>query len=601
MNKSSSVNISSLIEAGEINGFVTIEEIKECLPSDIDEKAFEKVVYTIQELGITVRNISDEEIDTVDKLVDSIDRDDAMDEIASASDVVSTDSTRLYMRNLSRSPLLTKEKEYELCDIIEKARQEHLNVMLLSPSVCDHLYGLLVDVVDKKIDVNEVIDGISFLDEGIVISENEETDLENEDDDITAPLDFSEDDEDYDLNDINSEKIRVEIAIISEKVPAILDAMKEGLKEGENSQIYLQSCNDMNALLTDVRFTQKTVDKLNVTLKEDINKIREKEKEIKDIVTLKARVPFEDFRKAFIGNEVNQDWHLALNDKNKEKIQSHLNKIAQKQEEIVAIVGVNGLSVPKLKQINIKASNADETMRDAKKKMIESNLRLVVSIAKKYFHYGLTFLDVIQEGNIGLMKAVDKFEHRRGFKFSTYATWWIRQSITRALADQSRTVRVPVYMVDSIQRLKKATRIILQETGKTPTIEELAKYMGTTEAKIKAIYAASKETVSLETPVGDDGSSTLGDFIEDEQMMPQESIEKESQSKRLNSILSTLNPREAKVLRMRFGIDMQREHTLEEVGEDMNLTRERIRQIEAKAIDKLKKPHRIEEMQDLID
>ena len=266
MNKSSSVNISSLIETGEVNGFLTLEDIKEALPADTSESTFEHVVHAIQELGIVVNDASEEEHDTVDKFVDSIDRDDAMDEIASASDVVSTDSTRLYMRNLSRSPLLTKEKEYELCDIIEKARQEHLNVMILSPSVCYDLYTLLVDVVDKKVDVNEVIDGISFLDEGIVISENEE-DVED-DSDISSPLNFSEnEDEDYDINDINSEKIRIEIAAISEKIPAILSAMKEGLKEGENSITYINACNDMNTLLTDIRFTQKTVDKLNTTLK----------------------------------------------------------------------------------------------------------------------------------------------------------------------------------------------------------------------------------------------------------------------------------------------------------------------------------------------
>lgn len=605
MTKSSSLNITALIAEGESNGFLTLEDIKMHLnlPEDMAQSNLLQVVQTIEELGIEVRDEGSQENDTVDRNVDFIDSDDAFDEIQSASDTISTDSTRLYMKNLSRAPLLTKEQEYETCDTIEKSRQEHLNVMLLDPSVCEHLYNILSAVVDShhaeedKKDINDVIDGLSSLDENIVLVEDEaETD-------VSAHLNFSEDEDGFDIADTNSEKMKAGVAAIVEKMPASLKKMIQGLAmpEGEKSETYISACDEMNALLSDIRFTQKTVDSLNESLKEKLTNIREIEKSIKDLVTGKARVAFEDFRKAFIHNETNKDWHQNLNTKNQEKMAPYFTEVASKQDELLAIIGNNGLSIGKLKNINVKASNAAETMRLAKKKMIESNTRLVVSIAKKYSFYSLTMLDVIQEGNIGLMKAVDKFEHRRGFKFSTYATWWIRQSITRALADQGRTVRVPVYMVDSIQRLKKASRMIHQETGKVATIEQLAEFMGTTVSKVKAIQAASKETVSLETPVGEDGSSTLGDFIEDGQQMPEQMIEQESQSKHLRNILDSLNPREAKVLRMRFGIDMQREHTLEEVGEEMNLTRERIRQIEANAILKLKQPHRTEQMQDLVD
>jgi len=603
MTKSSSLNITALIAEGESNGFLTLEDIKLHLnlPEDMSHSNLLQVVQTIEELGIEVRDEGSQENDTVDRNVDFIDSDDALDEIQSASDTISTDSTRLYMKNLSRAPLLTKEQEYETCDIIEKSRQEHLNVMLLDPSVCEHLYNILSSVVDShhseedKKDINDVIDGLSSLDENIVLVEDES--------DVSVALNFSEDEDGFDIADTNTEKMKAGVAAIVEKMPASLEKMTQGLEqpEGEKSEMYISACDEMNVLLSDIRFTQKTVDSLNELLKEKLTNIREVEKSIKDLVTGKARVAFEDFRKAFIHNETNKDWHQNLNTKNQEKMAPYFAEVSSKQDELLAIIGNNGLSITKLKNINVKASNAAETMRLAKKKMIESNTRLVVSIAKKYSFYSLTMLDVIQEGNIGLMKAVDKFEHRRGFKFSTYATWWIRQSITRALADQGRTVRVPVYMVDSIQRLKKASRMIHQETGKAATIEQLAEFMGTTVSKVKAIQAASKETVSLETPVGEDGSSTLGDFIEDGQQMPEQMIEQESQSKHLRNILDSLNPREAKVLRMRFGIDMQREHTLEEVGEEMNLTRERIRQIEANAILKLKQPHRTEQMQDLVD
>lgn len=605
MTKSSSLNITALIAEGESNGFLTLEDIKMHLnlPEDMSHSNLLQVIQTIEELGIEVRDEGSQENDTVDRNVDFIDSDDALDEIQSASDTISTDSTRLYMKNLSRAPLLTKEQEYETCDIIEKSRQEHLNVMLLDPTVCEHLYNILKsvvstnhsDTVEDKKDINDVIDGLASLDDNIILTE--------EDTDAAASLNFSEDEDGFDIADTNSEKMKAGVAAIIEKMPAVLDKMVQGLAqpEGEKSEMYTSACDEMNALLSDIRFTQKTVDNLNESLKEKLTGIRAIEKNIKDLVTGKARVAFEDFRKAFIHNETNKDWHQNLNAKNQEKMTPYLNQVASKQDELLAIIGHNGLSITKLKNMNVKASSAAETMRLAKKKMIESNTRLVVSIAKKYSFYSLTMLDVIQEGNIGLMKAVDKFEHRRGFKFSTYATWWIRQSITRALADQGRTVRVPVYMVDSIQRLKKASRMIHQETGKAATIEQLAEFMGTTVSKVKAIQAASKETVSLETPVGEDGSSTLGDFIEDGQQMPEQMIEQESQSKHLRNILDSLNPREAKVLRMRFGIDMQREHTLEEVGEEMNLTRERIRQIEANAILKLKQPHRTEQMQDLVD
>ncbi len=600
--------LKALIKLGKTRGYLTHGEISDHLPDKlIDAETLDAVIVTLNDLGVAVyEQTPDAETLLITANAPTGSTEEEAEEAAEAalSTVDSefgrtTDPVRMYMREMGTVELLTREGEIEIAKRIEGGLMKMMEAISESPATIAEILRLGEEIREGKIVISTVVDGFSNP---------------NEADDYVAEEDFDEFDEEDDddgkggskaltkkLEELKKEALtRIDkIASLFEKVHKTYD------KEGYGTPTYTKAQKALSDELMTVRFTAKTIEKLCDLLRGQVLDVRKKERELRRIIVEKCGMPQEIFIKDFPPNLLNLKWvekQVAANKpwsvimaRNIPPIQELQTKLGELQARVVVPLG-------QLKDINKRMNEGESNSRDAKKEMIEANLRLVISIAKKYTNRGLQFLDLIQEGNIGLMKAVDKFEYRRGYKFSTYATWWIRQAITRSIADQARTIRIPVHMIETINKMNRLSRQHLQEFGFEPDASILAEKMEIPEDKIRKIMKIAKEPISMETPIGDDDDSHLGDFIEDSaNTAPLEAAMQAGLRDVVKDILDSLTPREAKVLRMRFGIEMSTDHTLEEVGKQFDVTRERIRQIEAKALRKLKHPSRSDKLRSFID
>jgi RNA polymerase primary sigma factor len=604
--------IKELISKGKEQGYLTYAEVNDHLPEGIvDSDQIEDIINMITEMGIVVQEQAPDEdsLSLSDK--ESTD-DDAAEEAAQALATVdqefgrTTDPVRMYMREMGTVNLLTREGEISIAKRIEEGLNQVTHALAFYPNTIEKLltsYALVIDQPEVEEEEDEEIERLKLSDllNGFIDPEADNDVIE----DHTAK---GSDDEDVD--DEDDEGVELDTGIDPEEAklhfdnliklykktnqPAVKKDPKKLLKAREKTADYFMRFRLVPVLLSELKDDLKII----------VAKIRDFEKHIAKIAT-SSGMPRREFIKTFTENSTNLRWvtnRLISKPTYATKLKKNKDEIIKYQKKLVKIEEQTNLSVSEIKEINRKMSIGEAKSKRAKKEMIEANLRLVISIAKKYTNRGLQFLDLIQEGNIGLMKAVDKFEYRRGYKFSTYATWWIRQAITRSIADQARTIRIPVHMIETINKLNRITRQMTQENGKEPTPEELSIKMAMPEDKIRKVLKIAKEPISMETPIGDDEDSHLGDFIEDGNILtPMESAANESLGEATRSILGSLTPREAKVLRMRFGIDMNTDHTLEEVGKQFDVTRERIRQIEAKALRKLRHPSRSEQLKSFLD
>ncbi|HEY1131792.1 MAG TPA: RNA polymerase sigma factor RpoD, partial [Roseateles sp.] len=510
-----------------------------------------------------------------------------------------TDPVRMYMREMGTVELLTREGEIEIAKRIEGGLQAMMLAISASPTTIAHILEFATKIRAGEMQISEVVDGFVAADEA---------------DDYVAEEDFDEfDEEDDDDGNGGSKALTKKLEELKNAALVKLDSLSGNFdkmrkafeKDGYRSAPYDKAQHAISSELMTIRFTVKTIEKLCDILRSQVDDVRRYERELRKIVVDKCGMPQEHFIKTFPPNALNLKWaekEVAANKGYSIILSRNLPPVQELQQKLIDIQARAVVPLEDLKEINRRMNEGEKSSRDAKKEMIEANLRLVISIAKKYTNRGLQFLDLIQEGNIGLMKAVDKFEYRRGYKFSTYATWWIRQAITRSIADQARTIRIPVHMIETINKMNRISRQHLQEFGYEPDAPTLAEKMEIPEDKIRKIMKIAKEPISMETPIGDDDDSHLGDFIEDtNNTAPIEAAMQAGLRDVVKDILDSLTPREAKVLRMRFGIEMQSDHTLEEVGKQFDVTRERIRQIEAKAIRKLKHPSRSDKLRTYLD
>ncbi|WP_341501916.1 RNA polymerase sigma factor RpoD [Gallaecimonas sp. GXIMD4217] len=598
-----------LVAKGKEQGYLTYAEVNDHLPADIvDSDQVEDIIRMINDMGIKVFESAPDS----DELMMSEDTadEDAAEEAAQALATVeselgrTTDPVRMYMREMGTVELLTREGEIDIAKRIE----DGINQVQCSVAEYPEAITYLLEQYDKyeaeEIRLSDIITG--FIDPNAeeeaapsathVGSELSQEELDDEDDD--------EDEEEEEATDTGPDP-----EMAKEKFGALRSqydkAQKVIKKHGRASDEARTEVLALAEIFKEFRLVPKQFDRLVANMREMMDRVRTQERLLMKLTVEECKMPRKVFIKTFAGNESNMGWldgHLEAGKPYSEKMKEMEEDLRRSFQKLQHIEQETGLTIDAIKDINRRMSIGEAKARRAKKEMVEANLRLVISIAKKYTNRGLQFLDLIQEGNIGLMKAVDKFEYRRGYKFSTYATWWIRQAITRSIADQARTIRIPVHMIETINKLNRISRQMLQEMGREPTPDELAVRMAMPEDKIRKVLKIAKEPISMETPIGDDEDSHLGDFIEDTTLeLPADAATSESLKFATQEVLGSLTPREAKVLRMRFGIDMNTDHTLEEVGKQFDVTRERIRQIEAKALRKLRHPSRSEILKSFLD
>ena len=615
MSEHSTSQLAALIQLGKEQGYLTYAEINDQLPESVTESdQVEDIIAMLTDVGIAIYDIAPDEDDII--LANSGSDDDmAADEAAAVLASVetepgrTTDPVRMYMREMGTVDLLSRDGEISIAKRIEEGTREVQYIMAYWPGTVKFVLDEYAQVQTGEKKISDVVTGFLSLDDGdieilendieinLTISESDDDDDDEENDDGGINIDNDNDDSGLDPEEVKAR---------FDEIQNLFDNAKKMLeKHGRSSEEAKAAYDELATRFMLIKLNNRLSDQIMALMRQAYEDVRTTERQIMRLVIRKGKMPLDEFKKTFPSNETNIDW-LAHRIDGKpafaDTLKAVMPDVVALQKRILAHEENLQMNIRDMKAVARQMAIGEAKARRAKKDMVEANLRLVISIAKKYTNRGLQFLDLIQEGNIGLMKAVDKFEYRRGYKFSTYATWWIRQAITRSIADQARTIRIPVHMIETINKINRVSRQLLQEMGREPTPEELGERLDMDEAKVRKVLKIAKEPISMETPIGDDEDSHLGDFIEDSTISsPVENATAEGLREATREVLDNLTEREAKVLKMRFGIDMASDHTLEEVGKQFDVTRERIRQIEAKALRKLRHPSRSEHLRSFLE